>query len=58
MVSLTPQTHKEDISASAFREGAVNGAIALVPSYGAVWFAMKTSPKFLKVRYVTVLSDI
>jgi hypothetical protein len=49
MVSLTPQQNNEAVSNAAFREGFINGSIAFVPSYGAIWLAMKTSPRFLKV---------
>lgn len=48
MVSLTPQQHSEQITAKAFKEGFINGSIAIVPSYGAVWLAMKQSPKFMR----------
>mmetsp|Transcript_10730 Transcript_10730/g.17778 ORF Transcript_10730/g.17778 Transcript_10730/m.17778 type:complete len:306 (+) Transcript_10730:167-1084(+) len=47
MVSLTPQVDNEAISNAAFKEGFINGSIALVPSYGIIWMAMK-SPKFSK----------
>jgi hypothetical protein len=49
MVSLTPQEHKEETAIAAFKEGLINGALAFVPSYGAVWLALKKSPKFVKV---------
>lgn len=50
MVSLTPTNRQEQISNAAFKEGFVNGSLAIIPSYGAVWLAMKTSPRFNKVR--------
>jgi hypothetical protein len=49
MVSLTPQENKAEVAGSAVREGAINGIMALIPSYGLFLVAMKTSPKFVKV---------
>jgi hypothetical protein len=50
MPSLTPSHRSDEVSASAFAEGAYAGLLALVPSSGAVYVAMKTSPRFVKVR--------
>mmetsp|Transcript_24636 Transcript_24636/g.36486 ORF Transcript_24636/g.36486 Transcript_24636/m.36486 type:complete len:297 (-) Transcript_24636:1175-2065(-) len=47
MTSLTPGKYAEEISSKAFQEGILNGAFALIPSYGAVWAAMKNQ-KFVK----------
>lgn len=44
---MTTSQKAEVVSARAFREGCFNGAIAFIPSYGAVWAAMKNA-KFLK----------
>lgn len=49
MVSLTPQENKAEVAGSAVREGAINGIMALIPSYGLFLLAMKNSPKFVKV---------
>ncbi|KAI2501651.1 Hypoxia induced protein conserved region [Fragilaria crotonensis] len=48
MVSLTPQENKAEVAGSAVREGAINGIMALIPSYGLFLVAMKNSPKFVK----------
>lgn len=47
MPSLTPGQYAEEVSNKAFQEGFLNGTFALIPSYGAVWAAMK-SEKFVK----------
>mmetsp|Transcript_17736 Transcript_17736/g.26906 ORF Transcript_17736/g.26906 Transcript_17736/m.26906 type:complete len:298 (+) Transcript_17736:182-1075(+) len=47
MPSLTPGQFAEEVSNNAFKEGLLNGTFALIPSYGAVWAAMKY-PKFVK----------
>lgn len=48
MPSLTPIHRSEEATSAAARDGIINGMLALIPSTGAVYAAMKKSPKFVK----------
>ena len=48
MPSLTPASRSDEATSAATREGIINGFLTLIPSTGAVYAAMKTSPKFVK----------
>lgn len=48
MPSLTPVHRAEEATSAATRDGLINGMLALIPSTGAVYAAMKSSPKFVK----------
>ncbi len=48
MPSLTPAHRSDEATSAAARDGLINGMLALIPSTGAVYTAMKTSPKFVK----------
>jgi len=48
MASLTPKSRSDEVTGQAMREGLVSGTIVLVPSLGALYFAMK-NPKFRKL---------
>lgn len=48
MASLTPENKREEVTAAAFNDGMINGAMAFVPSLAGLWLAMK-NPKFRKV---------
>jgi len=49
MPSLTPSHRSEEATGAATTEGLLSGLLTLIPSTAAVYFAMKTSPKFVKV---------
>ena len=46
-MSLTPKERKAEATSAAMWEGGVNGLMTLVPSAGAVYLAMRNSPRFL-----------
>ena len=48
MPSLTPTHRSEEATSAAARDGLINGMLALIPSTGAVYAAMKSSPTFVK----------
>ena len=51
-------THKErsqQVSYDALKDGLINGGLTLFPSFGAVWFAMQHSPKFLRVSVLSFM---
>lgn len=45
MASLTPESRREEVTASAFNNGMINGAMMFVPTLGGLWLAMK-NPRF------------
>eukprot|EP00566_Odontella_aurita_P020775 CAMPEP_0113533268 /NCGR_PEP_ID=MMETSP0015_2-20120614/4507_1 /TAXON_ID=2838 /ORGANISM="Odontella" /LENGTH=370 /DNA_ID=CAMNT_0000432295 /DNA_START=215 /DNA_END=1327 /DNA_ORIENTATION=- /assembly_acc=CAM_ASM_000160 len=47
MPSLTPEHRAEETSVAAFHDGAISGALALVPSGACVYFAMR-NPRFAR----------
>lgn len=47
MVSLTPHTRNKEATDAATNEGLINGLLTLIPSGGAVYFAMQ-NPGFVK----------
>ena len=46
-MSLTPQSRSAEATSVAMNEGLMNGLMTLIPSTGAVYLAMKNSPRFL-----------
>ena len=48
MPSLTPKERADEVTGLAIGEGIIAGCLALVPSCGGVYFAMK-NPTFLRV---------
>ena len=46
-MSLTPQERNAEATSAAMWEGSVNGILTLIPSTGAVYAAMRNSPRFL-----------
>jgi len=51
MASLTPEDRREEVTASAFNDGMINGAMMFVPSLAGLFLAMK-NPKFRKFTNV------
>jgi hypothetical protein len=49
MAPLTPQQRAGEVSYEALRDGLISGGLTFIPAYGAVWLAMKRSPKFVQV---------
>ncbi len=49
MPSLTPSHRSNEATSAATIDGLVSGFLTLIPSTGAVYVAMQTSPKFVKV---------
>ena len=49
MPVLTQRERAGAVSQKALKDGLISGGLTLIPSYGAVWLAMKRSPQFLKV---------
>lgn len=49
MPSLTPLAHKDEVAQQAFYEGLTNGFFTLVPTAGALYIALKQSPRFRSV---------
>lgn len=49
MPSLTPSHRSDEATGAATRDGIISGFLTLIPSTAAVYAAMKTSPKFVKV---------
>lgn len=49
MPSLTPSHRSNEATSAAATDGLISGFFTLIPSTAAVYFAMKTSPKFLKI---------
>lgn len=47
MTSLTPAERNAEATNVAMTEGLTNGLMTLIPSTGAVYLAMKNSPRFL-----------
>jgi len=45
MASLTPESRRAEVTASAFNDGMINGAMMFVPSLGGLWLAMR-NPRF------------
>mmetsp|Transcript_30506 Transcript_30506/g.30992 ORF Transcript_30506/g.30992 Transcript_30506/m.30992 type:complete len:248 (-) Transcript_30506:176-919(-) len=48
MASLTPEGKREEVTAAAFNDGMVNGAMTFIPSFAGLWLALK-NPTFRKV---------
>jgi len=48
MPVLTQRERAGAVSQKALKDGLISGGLTLIPSYGAVWLAMKRSPQFLK----------
>lgn len=49
MPSLTPSHRSDEATSAATIDGLVSGFLTLIPSTAAVYVAMQTSPKFVKV---------
>lgn len=48
MASLTPEDKREEVTAAAFNDGMINGAMTFIPSFAGLWLALK-NPTFRKV---------
>lgn len=46
--SQTPLNRAEEVANLSFSEGLLSGLVTLIPSSGALWYFMKTSPTFVK----------